>query len=349
MPHALPPTSPVAARAVSRADGASEDRSTHGSAPADAVPRVAFALPVYNGAEYLEEALDSLRAQTEARWVAVLTDNASTDATLEIARAAAQADPRIRVVRNASNLGANGNFNRSMALAIETGAPFVKWAAHDDVLRPGYLAACLDALAARPEAVGAHTAYTLVDDDGEPYPYDPEAGGFLAAADDVWPWLPDDGPALAGPDPGERLLRMLRGKLSQSIVYGVFRAEAIRQVRPFAMLGVEDALCAELLLRGPLAFVDQVLFEQRLHRRSARHLSRRDYIAYETGERPTRARLPSIGRAAEFARAVAGAPLGAVEKARAWAALGRFALGTERIKNLVVPGPNNYFGIGTDR
>lgn len=53
-----------------------------------AVPRVAFAGPMYDGAAYLEQALDALRAQTRADWVAFVTDNASTDATPDIARAA---------------------------------------------------------------------------------------------------------------------------------------------------------------------------------------------------------------------------------------------------------------------
>ena len=314
--------------------------------PARLSPLIAFAVPVYNGARYLPEALAALQAQTERRWVAVVTDNASTDATPEIVRCAAAADPRIRYHRNAENLGANGNFNRSMALAIETGAPFVKWAAHDDRPLPDYAARCLAALDARPEAVGAHTALRLVDDDGAPYAYDAAAGGFDDGDGGVWAWAPATQRALAGPGPARRLLRFLRDKPGQWLIYGVFRAEAVRRSRPFAMPGVEDALCAELLLRGPIAFVDAPLFEQRHHAGSARHLSRRDYIEYETGVRPAGPMLPSGGRALAFAQAVAHAPLAPADRLRAWGALGRFAFGTRRLRNLVVPGPDNYLGIG---
>ncbi len=308
-------------------------------------PRIAFAVPVYNGGRYLAEALAALQAQTEERWAAIVTDNASTDATADIARRAAASDARILYHRNAVNLGANGNFNRSMALAIETGAPHVKWAAHDDRLRPEYAERCLAMLDARPEAVGAHSAIALIDGEGTPYPYDAHAGGFLDAGD-VWPWTPRDQSSLSAESPGRRLFRFLEDKSGQWLIYGVFRAQAVAQTRPFAMPGVEDALCAELLLRGPVAFASEVLFEQRHHAASARHLSRRDYIEYETGVRPSGRMLPSAGRALDFVRAVRRAPLAGTDRFRAWAALGRFAIGPGRLRNLVVPGRDNYLGLG---
>ena len=316
-----------------------------------APPRVAVALPVYDGEAYLQGALDALRAQTEKRWVAVVTDNASTDATPEVARRAAAADPRVRYRRNRANRGANGNFNLSASLARATGAPYVVWATHDDVRHPAYLARVLDALDARPDAVGAHTPPRLVDDDGDPYPYDAGRGGFDTGDGDLWRWAPPDAAALGHPAPARRLGRFLEARLGEWMVYGVFRADALAAVRPFAMPGVEDALCAELLLRGPFVTVGggvgDALFDQRLHARSARHLSRRDYVAYETGVRPTAARLPSGGRALAFARAVRRAPLSPADRARSWAALARFAAGAGRLKNLVVPGPDNYLGLST--
>ena len=311
----------------------------------DDAPRVALAMPVYNGAAYLAEALAALQAQTETRWVAFVTDNASTDATSEIVRQFASGDPRIRYVRNPVNLGANGNFNRSAELAAASGAPFVKWAAHDDLPQPGYLAACLAALDAAPEAVGAHTAIRLIDDDGEPYPYDEASGGFVASETDLWRWRPDDMRALGDAAPAERLARFLRAKPGEWMIYGVFRTQPMAQTRPFTMPGVEDALCAELLLRGPMLFVDSPLFDHRLHAESARHLSRADYIAYETGARPRSPILPSIGRVGAFATAIRRAPLAPRQRLEAWGALARFALGLGRLRKLVVPGPDNYLGL----
>ncbi|MGB3544518.1 glycosyltransferase family 2 protein, partial [Rubrivirga sp.] len=307
-------------------------------------PRVAIALPVYNGEAYLEGALEALCAQTELDWVALVTDNASTDATAEIVLEAAAADPRLRYSRNETNLGANGNFNRAMALAVETGARYAKWAAHDDVLHPAYLERCLAALDDRPDAVGAHSAIRLVDDDGGPYPFDLEAGGFRVGASDVWGWTPEKTAPLDGRDPARRLLQFLRAKLGEWMIYGVFRSDALAATRPFAMPGVEDALCAELLLRGPMLSVPDTLFDHRLHAGSARHLSRADYIEYETGSRPS-GNSPSAGRAVEYARAIARVPLPTRHRTHALAALARFALSGRQVRNLFVPGRDNYFGL----
>lgn len=312
-------------------------------------PRVALALPVYNGAAYLPEALAALQAQTEPDWVAFVTDNASTDATPDLVQAAAAADPRIRYSRNAENLGANGNFNLSMALAVASGAPFVKWAAHDDRPHPAYLARCLAALRAAPGAVAAHSHIQLVDDCGAPFALDEARGGFAVSDDDTWSWTPAKAAALAGPSPARRMSHFLRTKLGEWLIFGLFRREVVEGVRPLEMPGVEDRFAVEVLLRGPVAVVPEVLFDHRLHARSARHLSRRDYIAYETGQPARGLVLPSAGRAWAFADALRRSPLRGRARRDAWRALATFALGGRRIRNLVVPGPDNYLGLHFNR
>ncbi len=106
-------------------------------------PKVSVGMPVYNGAETLPAALDSLLAQTYTDFEVLINDNASTDATEAICRAYAARDSRIRYERNSANLGAAGNFNRVFERA--RGAYF-KWFACDDLLAPDYLAECVAAL-----------------------------------------------------------------------------------------------------------------------------------------------------------------------------------------------------------
>src|SRR3546814_11127594 len=60
------------------------------------------------------------------------------------------ADRRIRYVRQPQTLGAAANFN---LLARMSETPYFKWAAHDDLLAPGFLAACVEALDRDPAAV----------------------------------------------------------------------------------------------------------------------------------------------------------------------------------------------------
>ncbi len=47
-------------------------------------PRVSIGLPVYNGEKYLEEALDSILAQTYKDFEIIISDNASNDKTQDI-------------------------------------------------------------------------------------------------------------------------------------------------------------------------------------------------------------------------------------------------------------------------
>lgn len=113
-----------------------------------AAPRVSLVMANYNGARHLAEAIASAQRQTLADWELVLVDDASTDDSLAISVAAAQADPRIKVLAQARNRGPAAARNR--ALAAARGA----WIAvidSDDVMLPERL----ERLVARAEAEGA--------------------------------------------------------------------------------------------------------------------------------------------------------------------------------------------------
>lgn len=72
------------------------------------VPTVSVGMPVYNGEQYIREALDSLLAQTFADFELIISDNASTDGTKAICLEYAGKDSRIRYVRQTANRGGSG-------------------------------------------------------------------------------------------------------------------------------------------------------------------------------------------------------------------------------------------------
>ena len=72
-------------------------------------------LPVYNGAAYIAESIESVLAQTYGDFRLIVSDNCSTDNTEDIVRSFS--DRRLTYVRNARNLGVVGNFNRCLSLA----------------------------------------------------------------------------------------------------------------------------------------------------------------------------------------------------------------------------------------
>ncbi len=109
-----------------------------------ASPAVSVLVPCFRSAAFLPRALDALLAQTFGDWEAVVVDNASDDATLEVAQAYARRDPRIRVERNATNVGPVRNWRRCAELAR---APLAGLCFSDDWYEPAYLARLVPRLA----------------------------------------------------------------------------------------------------------------------------------------------------------------------------------------------------------
>ena len=94
------------------------------------VHQISIGMPVYNGAKFIREALNSLLGQTFTDFELIISDNASTDETETICREYAAKDVRIKYVRQVENLGAVANFK--YVLDFATGEYFM-WAAADDV------------------------------------------------------------------------------------------------------------------------------------------------------------------------------------------------------------------------
>jgi succinoglycan biosynthesis protein ExoO len=82
-----------------------------------AAPYVSVIVPAYNIAGYLERALDSALAQTMSDFEVIVVDDASSDATFEVASSVAARDARVRVLRNESNSGLSASRSRAMHAA----------------------------------------------------------------------------------------------------------------------------------------------------------------------------------------------------------------------------------------
>src|SRR5262245_35151443 len=106
-------------------------------------PRVSVGLPVYNGERFVADAIDSILSQDFEDLELIISDNASEDATEEIARAYVEKDARARYVRNEVNVGAARNYNNLVDMAR---GEYFKWAAHDDQCAPGFVGRCVDVL-----------------------------------------------------------------------------------------------------------------------------------------------------------------------------------------------------------
>jgi len=122
-------------------------------------PLVSVVTPVYNGAAYLAECIESILAQTYQNWRYTIVNNCSTDATLSIAEHYAALDDRIQIVNNVEFLDIIANANRAFRL-ISPLSKYCKNVSADDWLFPE----CLERMVALAEAhpsVGLVGAYQL--------------------------------------------------------------------------------------------------------------------------------------------------------------------------------------------
>ncbi|ADR19064.1 glycosyltransferase family 2 protein [Calditerrivibrio nitroreducens] len=110
---------------------------------ANSKPKVSIGMPVYNGAEFIRSALDSLLAQTFTDFELIISDNASTDETEAICREYAAKDKRIRYIRQRENLGATANFKYVLDEAV---GEYFMWAAHDDTWNSRFLLVAVETL-----------------------------------------------------------------------------------------------------------------------------------------------------------------------------------------------------------
>lgn len=120
-------------------------------------PLVSVITPVYNGAEFLAECVESVLKQTYSNWVYTIVDNASTDATPEIIAHYTKKDSRIVHARFENFVGAIENHNRALGY-VDRRSGWCKVVLADDWLYPECLERML-ALARRSPSIGIVSAF----------------------------------------------------------------------------------------------------------------------------------------------------------------------------------------------
>jgi glycosyltransferase involved in cell wall biosynthesis len=142
--------------------------TSHGTAPPEdhsiPTPTVSVVVPSWRAERFIGETIRSVLDQSFADWELVVMDDASPDATVAAARAAAAGDPRVRIVEQSANVGPAANWNRAVA---EARGRYVKLLCHDDVLAPECLALEVDALDAHPSAGLACARRDIIDAHGK--------------------------------------------------------------------------------------------------------------------------------------------------------------------------------------
>ena len=211
----------------------------------NSTPLVSVGLFVHNGERFMEEALNCILNQTFTDFELIVSDNASTDRTGEIAQDYSSRDKRLRYYRAERNMGAGWNVRRVYELAI---GKYFKQAAVDDLLEPDFLRRCVEILERDPGCVLAYASTKEID----------ENGNFIKNY--VTPTKADSN------DPVSRFRDMLLGSLWCYQIFGVMRMSALRQIPPQGLyVNGDGVLLARMALLGRFCEVPEHLFISRHH------------------------------------------------------------------------------------
>jgi glycosyltransferase involved in cell wall biosynthesis len=247
------------------------------------VPTVSVGIPVYNGEDFVGQAIESLLNQTFTDFELLIQDNASTDATADICRSFADRDRRIRYVRNSANVGAINNFNLVFERAR---GRYFKWAAHDDLCAASFLERCVAILDQQPDVVLASGQTQLINDDGSPVAFDDERQCYVTRHGAPVGVLDPAHRAERGA-PASRFWDVLVRTNRTFEIFGLIRTEALRKtVLQENYYGSDKVLLAQLSLLGPFHLDDEILLLRRCHPKQSSVLSTSEKGSWI--QRPTR-------------------------------------------------------------
>ena len=226
-------------------------------------PKVSIGMPVYNGEPFIRDALDAILAQSFKDFELIICDNASTDATAQICQAYAASDRRIRYYRNRENIGAAGNFNKVFQLSS---GEYFKWAAHDDLHAPDYLAKCVSVLDSDRSIVLCHSQVQIVDSQGK----------FLK-----------DYKIVLRTDSDNPVTRF-HDLLSHHLCYPIFGLVRTKNLRNTPLMGnyghTDGVLLANLSLQGRFYEISEPLFFSRHHQRQSMNMFFPEYLSLASGD-----------------------------------------------------------------
>ena len=119
------------------------------------MPLVTVLMPTYKGARYLAETIDSVLNQTFRDFEFLIINDCSPDDTDAVI--ARYDDPRIRYVKNETNLGISGSSNKGFQLAD---GKYIVRQDHDDIALPDKLRLQVEYMESHPEVGLCGTGFT---------------------------------------------------------------------------------------------------------------------------------------------------------------------------------------------
>jgi glycosyltransferase involved in cell wall biosynthesis len=279
-------------------------------------PRVSIGLAVYNGEKYLEQAIQSILAQTFTDFELIISDNASTDRTAEICHKYAAQDVRIRYSRNPTNIGGANNENLSFTLSR---GQYFRWAAHDDLLAPTLLEKCVEVLDRESSVVLSYPTNVIIDENGD-------TKGFIERK------------KAQSTSPYKRFRELTRLDHDCEETYGLIRAEALRATGLQRNYTDSDrTLLCHLALLGRFAHIPEPLFYKRVHPNMSTNQfpDWRQRMNWFDPNNSNRATMPHWIQFRHYLEIVSNSPISRIDKLFCFAHLGHWILRYRRWKDII--------------
>ena len=210
-------------------------------------PFVTILTPVFNGAEFLRECIESVLAQEYQHWEYVIVNNRSTDDTLAIAESCAAKDHRIRVTTNTAFLSMPQNFNNALGM-VSPRSRYFKVVCADDWIYPECLSKMVY-FAEQNASVGIVSCYQ-------------QSGNQLR-----WAELPRSTGVLSGRE-ACRLVLLQGFKILPAPTAALYRTSLLARGQPFFpndQPHTDTSACFEHLYDVDFGIVHEVLAVERVH------------------------------------------------------------------------------------
>lgn len=231
-------------------------------------PRLSIGVPVYNGANFIHEAITSHLEQDFSDFELVVSDNCSDDGTADIVHELAAQDDRVRYTANKENIGGPANFNRLFRI---TNGELFRWAAADDRIEPGYLSKVIAMMDADPQIVIGHSDAMLIDPTSEQMLRMDQGylggDGYLEA---IRLRPPAGDTRFGSTSPHHRVDAVINNNHRNFYIFGIMRRDTMMQTRLHgSFYGGDRTLLVEMAMRGTFKKVPEELFASRSHAKNS--------------------------------------------------------------------------------
>lgn len=142
-------------------------------------PKIIICMSTFNGEQFLNKQIQSIRSQDYTNWILLIHDDGSTDNTIKIINNFLELDNRIQLVTDLQgHLGVKKSF---LSLCFKEDADFYMFSDQDDIWLPSKISKLLNAIQGENQEIPIliHSDYQTVNKDGE------KINGYLSGYQDT--------------------------------------------------------------------------------------------------------------------------------------------------------------------